>query len=97
MGVISFKSLGFSVLGIFFGMIVALILNVLLRQVIFIESQNSLTYDLTTASIIAGLSFGILTPLIANYWPIKESMNQSLRNSLDLSRSKSADVVGIKI
>ena len=76
---------------------VAVILNVFLREMIFIESQNSLTYDLTTASIIAGVSFGVFTPLLANYWPIKESMNQNLRNSLDLARSKSADVVGIKI
>ena len=59
--------------------------------------MNALDYNLTTSSIILGVVFGIFTPLFANYLPIKASMSNNLRNSLDLSRNNADDGIGIKI
>lgn len=94
--VISLKSIGFSVLGVLVGIIVAIILNIILREVIYIEALNALEYNLTTVSIVIGVSFGFLTPFVANICPIKRSMNKSLRDSLDLSRNNT-DSFGIEI
>ena len=69
-GVISIKSVSFSVIGLFGGIIVAIILNVLLREVMYNSSENALEYNLTAVSLITGITFGFLTPLFANYWPI---------------------------
>ena len=41
--------------------------------------------------------FGLFLPFVGNYWPIQESMDQSLRNSLDLARSKSKEAFGISV
>lgn len=95
--VISFKSLSFSIPGLFLGIFIAILLNIILRRVIFVESLNYLDYDLTTSSIVIGSAFGFLTPLFANYWPIKSSLDANLRNSLDLSRNNADDGIGVKI
>lgn len=95
--VISLKSLSFSIPGLFLGIMVAILLNIILRRIIFVESLNYLDYDLTTASIVTGSAFGLFTPLFANYWPIKSSMASNLRNSLDLSRNNADDGIGVKI
>jgi len=55
-----------------------------------------MNYKLTTISIIIGVSFGLIMPVIANYLPIKRAMGKNLRNSLDLSR-RTTDEVGIKV
>lgn len=95
--VISLKSSIFSAVGLFLGMIVAVIINIALREVLFIDASNALQYELTTASIVIGVFFGILTPLAANILPIKESLSKNLRNALDLTRSDASDTIGIKI
>ena len=95
--VISLKSISFSIPGLFLGTIIAISLNIMLREFIFLEALNALSYDLTTTSIILGVSFGLLTPLVANYLPIKASMSTNLRNSLDLSRNTAESGLGIKI
>lgn len=94
--VITLKSLGFSIPGLFFGIIVALILNIGLRMLIFISSENYSSYELTPASIWIGAIFGLIMPMIANYFPIMSAMGKNLRNSLDLNR-RSKDEVGIKV
>lgn len=95
--VISLKSLAFSCIGVTVGMTAAAIINMGLREAMFVESWSYLTYELTTISVVMGITFGILTPFLANYWPIKASMDKDLRNSLDMTRSKSADMFGVKI
>ena len=94
--VITIKSLSFSVPGFFFGILVAFIINVFLREIIFIAAKNSLDYNLTRFSIILGICFGFFMPMIANFMPIKESMSKNLRSSLDLNRNKD-ESVGVKI
>ena len=53
-----------------FGILVALILNIGLRMLIFIKADNYSTYVLTPVSIIIGLLFGLIMPAISNYFPI---------------------------
>lgn len=68
--VITMKSLSFSIPGLFFGIMVALIINIGLRMVIFLKADNAWNYDLTTVSIIIGGAFGLIMPMISNYFPI---------------------------
>ena len=93
---ISLKSLGFSIPGLFFGIIVAMILNIGLRMLIFLKAKNYESYDLTPTSIWIGAVFGLVMPMISNYFPIVSAMGKNLRNSLDLNR-RSKDEVGIKV
>ena len=95
--VISLKSFSFSIPGLVLGIIIAISLNVFLREIIFIESLNALDYNLTSMSIALGVTFGFFTPFVANYFPIKASMSTNLRNSLDLTRSTAERGIGIKI
>lgn len=96
-GVVAFKSLSFSVLGLCFGLLVAIVANIYMKELIFLKAQNVLTYDLSTAAIVLGVLFGFFTPFFSNYWPIQTSMSKNLRDSLDLSRNKSADSMGVSV
>ena len=69
-GVISLKSLSFSLPGLVFGILVAFILNTGLRMVIFIQAENYSSYELTLGSILIGGIFGLIMPLVSNYFPI---------------------------
>ena len=64
------KSLSFSILGLFFGILIAFILNIALRMVIFMQSDNYSSYELTAISIVIGVVFGLTMPMISNYFPI---------------------------
>lgn len=68
--VISMKSIAFSVPSTIFGVFVAFILNIGLRMVIFLRAENVSDYELTTISIVIGVAFGLIMPLISNYFPI---------------------------
>ena len=94
--VVLFKSLVFSFPGFVLGIVIAAIINVLLREIIYIGSHNNLDYGLTPLSIVFGVCFGLFMPLIANFVPIKQSMQKNLRSALDLNRNKD-ESVGIKI
>ena len=95
-GVIFLKSLSFSIPGLIFGVLVAFVLNIGLRMMIFIQSDNYSFYELTVASILLGLAFGLIMPLVSNYFPTKAAMGKNLRNSLDLNR-RNKDELGIKV
>ena len=69
-GVITFKSLSFSLPGLIFGVFVAFVLNVGLRMLIFIKAENYSYYTLTLGAIIIGVLFGLTMPMISNYFPI---------------------------
>ena len=90
------QSLGFSLPGLTIGIFIAWILNVYLRELIFISAQNYMTYELTSAAITIGLTFGLIMPALANYLPIRVAMQMSLRNSLDLSKRTNGEI-GIKV
>ena len=74
-----------------------MVANVFMKEYIFVKAKNVLSYDLSTAAIVLGTLFGLFTPFFSNYWPIKTSLSKNLRDSLDLSRNKSADAIGIKV
>ena len=48
---ISLKSSIFSITGLFLGIIVAFLINIALREVLFLDASNSLSYDLTSVAI----------------------------------------------
>ena len=83
---ITLNSFAFSIPGLFFGVMIAFILNLMLREIIFREAKNTLDYGLTTWSLVLGVSFGFLMPFLANYLPIQQAMGKTLRNSLDLNK-----------
>ena len=70
MAMITVNSFFFSIPGLFIGMMVAFILNVGIRESIYLESKNNLGFALTPSAIALGVSFGFLVPLLANYLPI---------------------------
>lgn len=76
---ISIKSFGFSAPATFLGILLAFVLNLIVRQLIFILTNNYATYSLTTLSICIGVSFGILVPFLVNYFPAKLAMEHELR------------------
>ena len=47
-------------------------------------SQNSTGYDLSVGALILGSVLGLVLPLIANIFPIKQALGKNLRESLDL-------------
>ena len=94
------QSLGFAIPGLFLGIIAAWILNVEVRQVVFITAQNAMTYGMAPLAVVIGVSFGLIMPMLANYLPIRQAMGKNLRTSLDLSRRSTgeitAKVMGLK-
>ena len=96
MSMITINSLFFSIPGLIIGMVIAFIINLALREVIFLEAKNTLSYNLTLAAIILGVSSGIFVPILANYLPIKAAMGKNLRESLDLNKRKQDDI-GLKV
>ena len=93
---ITLNSFSFSIPGLFLGVIVAFIINLAMREVIFMEAKNTMGYNLTVMALAMGISFGFLMPFLANYLPIKSAMGKTLRNSLDLSK-RSDDKFGVKV
>ena len=96
MMMITLNSFSFSIPGLFLGVIVAFIINLAMREVVFMEAKNTMGYNLTTTALILGISFGFLMPFLANYLPIKSAMGKTLRNSLDLSK-RTDDKFGVKV
>ena len=96
MGMITINSFYFSVPGLILGLTIAAIINVLLREMIFITAKNSLDYALSPMSLFMGISMGFFVPFFANYLPIEAAMDQTLRNSLDLNKRKE-ESVGVKV
>ena len=76
---ISINSFTFSIPGMITGILVAFIMNVVLREAIFMEAWNHLDYELSALAVGIGLAFGIIVPFLANYMPIKSTMAQNLR------------------
>ena len=58
------------------------------RGLIYLVSNNAAGYWLTPTSIAVGVSFGLLMPLLAIYYPVKSALGKNLRNSLDLNHRK---------
>lgn len=96
MEMITLNSFSFSIPGLFYGVIVAFIINLGLREIVFLEAENALGYNLTSMALALGISFGFFMPFLANYLPIKSAMSQTLRDSLDLNK-KTDNQFGVKV
>jgi len=70
MTLISIQSFIFSVPGIICGICTALILNMLFRGMIYLVSDNASGFWLTSTALALGVSFGLLMPLAAIYYPV---------------------------
>ena len=95
-GLLSMQSLAFSIPGLIFGLLTAMVINVLLREMIFIQAANISNYQLTAVSIWLGILMGTLIPLFANIHPIKNALGKNLRESLDLNK-RPTETIGIKV
>lgn len=95
-GLLSLQSLSFSMPGMIFGLLTASVINVMLRQMIFIQAQNVSNYQMTSISILVGIMMGTLIPLFANIYPIKTALGKNLRESLDLNK-RPTNSVGVKV
>ena len=93
---ISLNSTVFSIPGLILGLLLSALINVALREVIFLQASNWLSYDLTETALILGVTCGVVVPLLANYLPISAALSQTLRSSLDLSK-RTNDQVGVKV
>jgi len=97
MTVIITQAFTFSIPGLVTGLIVAYGLNYALRAVLYSIAHNESTYGLSSASILIGVSLGILLPLVSNIIPIQRALGKTLRTSLDLyHRSAGQLLVSIK-
>ena len=96
MSMITINSSVFSFIGLSLGVVIAFLLNILLREIIFIEAENVTNYTLAPLAVAIGISYGFFMPLFANYYPVKLAMGKNLRDSLDLSK-RTKDQFGVKI
>ena len=96
MAMITINSFYYSIPGLIFGITFASLLNVLIREMIFMEAKNTITYSLSPSACALGITLGFLMPFLSNYLPIEAAMGKNLRNSLDLNMRKD-ETMGVKV
>ena len=82
---ITIQSFCYSIPGIFCGLVVALILNMGLRCVVYSFADNALGYYLPIGALTIGITYGLVMPVLAVLLPIQSALGKNLRNSLDLN------------
>lgn len=85
MTLISIQSFMFSIPGVCCGLVVAVILNMIFRFMIYYFASNAMSFWVTSLAVIVGVIFGLVMPLIAIILPVKQALGKNLRNSLDLN------------
>jgi ABC-type antimicrobial peptide transport system permease subunit len=83
MATIILQAFTFAIPGLVSGIIVAAILNLAMRHVLYNLTNNNSTYGLSSGSMMIGLSIGLFLPLISNIIPIQKALGKNLRASLD--------------
>ena len=89
---ITLQSFFYSVPGVIAGVAVAFAFNVLLKTLIFIYAGNAMGFGLSQVSLIIGISFGFIMPIISIYFPIKAALDKNLRQSLDLNHRQNNEM-----
>ena len=87
----------FSIPGIALGIVVACLLYLISYAAIFYLTFVYIPYTVKTSSIILGMSFCIVLPLISNILPIRHALSGSLRESLDIVKQNLTDFKVMKI
>jgi len=85
MSLITIQSSFFSIPGFIGGIVVAYVLNVTLRFVIFTVSFNYTNFALDGWCWLLAVIFGLFVPMLANILPTKSALGKNLRTSLDLN------------
>jgi len=70
MATITIQSFTFSIPGLIIGMMLAAILNAIVRHILYTLTANSAGYFLSSSSVYLSLGIGILLPLVSNILPI---------------------------
>lgn len=86
------QAISFALPGLAVGFLMAFILNVIVRHVLYDITKNYDTYALSTGSIIIGVVIGTLIPLLSNVIPIQKALGKNLRASLDLYHRKAGEL-----
>jgi len=89
--------MSFSIPGVFFGFLLASILNVLFCFIVFTYLDSYTSYELSKASIIIGIFLGITIPSLSNIIPIQNALSKNLRDSLDVSRKNVEPTYEIRV
>lgn len=87
------SSLKFAIPGLIIGMAEALLLNFLMRHILYTLTQNSSTYWLSFGSVVVGVGIGLFMPLVANIFPIRKALSKELKDSLNLYRRSTGELV----
>jgi predicted lysophospholipase L1 biosynthesis ABC-type transport system permease subunit len=97
MATIIIQALTFAIPGLISGIVVAAVMNLGMRKVLYNLTNNTSTYELSKPSVIIGFCIGFFLPLISNIVPIQRALGKNLRASLDpYHRSAGEFLVQIK-
>lgn len=85
----------FAIPGLLTGIVMAFILNLSGRAVLFYVAENYTSYNLSLTALNLGLGIGIILPLVSNILPIQRALGKNLRTSLDINHRGSASDMAI--
>ena len=77
------QAMTFAIPGLISGIIVAAVMNLGMRHVLYNLTNNTSTYTLSSTSVVIGFCIGFFLPLISNIIPIQKALGKNLRASLD--------------
>lgn len=86
------QAISFALPGLIIGFIMALILNAIVRHILYDITKNYDTYWLSAGSVIIGIVIGTFIPLLSNIIPIQKALGKNLRSSLDLYHRKAGEL-----
>lgn len=97
MATIILQAFTFALPGLVSGIIVAAVMNLGMRHVLYNLTNNTSSYGLSNTSMLIGFCIGFFLPLISNIIPIQKALGKNLRASLDpMHRSAGELLVQIK-
>ncbi|KAA6390762.1 MAG: putative DUF214 family protein [Streblomastix strix] len=91
-GVLVTQSLLYSVPGIIFGLILAVVVNLGIMYLIQTLSSIPLSKGLSAVSIITSILISVGISVIASIFPIRHALSQNLHDSVDVQHSKGSSV-----
>lgn len=87
------QSLLFSLPGVFIGVAIAAVLNVILRLFVFLYSASTYTFLFTAGSTMLGVCLGLAMPMLTNIWAIQRALGKKIRESLNIFNNEVNEVV----
>jgi ABC-type antimicrobial peptide transport system permease subunit len=90
---LTIQSLLFSLPGVFIGVTIAAIANVIIRLFVFLHSAASYSFLFTVGSAMLGVWLGLAMPLLTNIWAIQRALAKNIRESLSIFSNEVNEVV----